>query len=854
MSARQTCLPATWRVLLSLAFVLLLALGTGRSAQAQTVSTCGPATTAGTAPSDFRDYCWLNFAGYSDSTARTTAGQNFRFDLPDGTRITLNVRVDNVSPTSGVAISSVAVPSWTGSAFGNAAFMGIPGRPVLYNAQAGGEARVTLRNIVVTPPTGGSASYAIIAADGESSNANESLVFTTSGNAWQRVASIQNGVSTTFPSESFSNSNRTVTLSGVNGTVGSYVYRSDGNPAQVQATIDGGGLQGAIFGVRYASVSVVSQFNGARYYPADQMDYSLRTGSGTTLVTGATSGTALNGFAPAVMPTVAASYPFQVVQALAAGSPGAQANYATSLTCVNANTSSSTPLPVNQPVTSYTFASLQYRDSISCTFTSTPLFSSVGGTVYSDANRNGSQDGGETGTGVAGLFVKLVPSSSGTCTGPAQQAVAVNASTGAYNVPNVPAGNYCLVLDTNANLTDVAPTLPSGWLGLQNGTGSVQVGVATGTSPEPPQHFGLFNGSRLAGSVFADTGTGTGGVANDGMRQAGEAGMGGLAVTATAGGTTVASAVTAGDGSFTLWLPAGTGAVTLGPAPVPTGSIASGGSAGTTGGSFTRPNLVFTPVGGQLYVGVAIGLVAVNRLAPNGAQTALAGTAVFYTHTFEAGTGGQVTFVAAGNSVPPLSGWTAILYRDSNCNATLEVNEPVLAGPLAVAAGEQVCLVAKQFVPAGAAIGAQNTLTVSAQFTFTNASPALPTATISVTDVTTVGEPAALVLQKRVSNLTRGGVPATNASATPGDVLLYTLSAQNQGSAPLTTLAIHDSTAAFTTFVSAACPGALPAGITACSVSSQPAVGAAGGVRWTFTGALAPGIQLSVSYQVRLNQ
>lgn len=842
------------RAFAAMATGLLLALGGAGTAQAQTASTCGPAATKGTAPDDYRDYCWLNFAGYSDSQARTTAGQDFVFNLPDGTRITLNLRVTDANGSgNGQSLRSVAVPSWSGAAFGNSGFIGIPGRPVLYNNANGTTSRVNLRNIQVTPPTGGTANYSIIVADGESSNDSESLVFYTNRNNWERVAAIANG--TQFPTQSPAGTTglgSTVTLTGRSGTVGSYVYRTDNNPTEVRATLDGGGLQGVIFGVRYASVAAVSRFSGARYYPSDQFNYSLRTGSGVTLVEAATSGTALDGFAPAVMPTVAASYPFHVVQTMAPGSTGTLANYTTTLTCVNANTSSSTPLPVNQPVTSYVFTNLQYRDSITCTFTNTPIFSSVGGTVYGDANANGSQDGSETGTGVAGLFVKLAPASGGACTGPAQQAVAVTAATGAFQVPNVPQGDYCLVLDTNATLTDITPTLPAGWIGLQNGGGSVLVSIPAGSNPEAPQRFGLFNGSRLTGSVFADTGTG-GGVANDGTRQAGEAGVAGLSVRATAGATTVASSVTAGDGSFTLWLPAGAGALTIGPAQVPSGQLASGGGAGTTGGTFARPNLVFTPAAGQQYSGVAIGLVPTIELAPNGAQTGVPGSAVFYPHTFKAGSGGQVVFSLAATATPALSGWTAVLYRDTNCSATLEASEPVLAAPLAVQADETVCLVVKQFVPPDATGGAQNALALTAQFTFTNAAPALA-ASASVDDLTVVGEPAALVLQKRVSNVTRGGAAATSVNASPGDVLQYTLAAQNQGSAALGTLVINDTTAAFTTFVSAACPGALPAGISACSVANQPAVGAPGALRWTFTGSLAPGAQLTVTYRVMLDQ
>jgi hypothetical protein len=74
------------------------------------------------------------------------------------------------------------------------------------------------------------------------------------------------------------------------------------------------------------------------------------------------------------------------------------------------------------------------------------------------------------------------------------------------------------------------------------------------------------------------------------------------------------------------------------------------------------------------------------------------------------------------------------------------------------------------------------------------------------------------------------------------------------GTQALMTLVINDATPAFTTFVSAACPSPLPLGISACSVSSKPAVGAAGSLQWTFTGSLAPSAQLAVTYQVKVSQ
>ena len=100
-----------------------------------------------------------------------------------------------------------------------------------------------------------------------------------------------------------------------------------------------------------------------------------------------------------------------------------------------------------------------------------------------------------------------------------------------------------------------------------------------------------------------------------------------------------------------------------------------------------------------------------------------------------------------------------------------------------------------------------------------------------------------------------GGPTATSVGAMPGDALLqYTLTAVNNGTQSLSTLIVNDTTPAFTTFLLAACPGALPAGITACSVSTQPAIGAQGGLQWTFTGSLASSAQLAVTYRVKVDQ
>ena len=243
-----------------------------------------------------------------------------------------------------------------------------------------------------------------------------------------------------------------------------------------------------------------------------------------------------------------------------------------------------------------------------------------------------------------------------------------------------------------------------------------------------------------------------------------------------------------------------------------------------------------------------------NTLAPNGAQTAQPGSVVFYMHTFYAASDGQVTFALTNAAVPSGGPWNEVLYRDSNCNGVLDASEPQITASLALTAGQTLCLVVKQFVPAGLASGSQNIATLSATFSYSGVNSALPNGLYSVMDVTTVDEYGALTLSKRVSNITQGGPTGISVSALPNNILQYTLTATNNGSAALSTLVINDATPAFTTYVSATCPVVLPAVITACSVSTQPGVGSPGNVQWTFSGKLAPGGQLVVTYQVRLNQ
>ncbi len=467
---------------------------------------------------------------------------------------------------------------------------------------------------------------------------------------------------------------------------------------------------------------------------------------------------------------------------------------------------------------------------------SAPVGVSLYGTTYNDANHNLQLDGGESGTGLT-LYAKLIPGAGGS----ALQAVAVNPSTGAYTLVTVSPGNYSIILDDNNVLTDTTPTVPGGWIGTEMADFR-RTNVQVAATDLQNLNFGLFNGGKLSGLVFGDIGSGTG-IANNGIKEGLEAGVAGVAVKVTnaAGTSMYDSTVTSADGSYTLWIPTATIAASLKIVETNlSGYLSTGASVGNTGGSYDRASdsITFGNVSGGIFTGVNFGDVPVNRFVTNGQQSGSPGNVVFYPHQFNAGSGGSVNL-----SVVSASSWPVVMYRDLNCNGVVDALDSVVSAATSLVANEQLCIVNKVSIPAGTAVGVQDAATLQAVFTYTNANPALA-ATLLVIDSTTVGAGSAgLVLTKTTDK----------ATALPGDTITYTVAYQNNSSTPIGTIVISDATPAFTTFVSAGCALPLPAGITACSTSTQPAVGGQGGLQWTLTGALNPASAGQVVFAVKVN-
>jgi uncharacterized repeat protein (TIGR01451 family) len=414
--------------------------------------------------------------------------------------------------------------------------------------------------------------------------------------------------------------------------------------------------------------------------------------------------------------------------------------------------------------------------------------------------------------------------------------------TGAYSFPIVASGAYTLLFDTSNVAADVTPTPTAGWLGTEEPDGVRSVTVASSTVTD--QDFGLFHGSRVEGAVFADDGAG-GGVAGNGIRDGTEGGIIGAGVRAEApgcGGPCDAT-TSASGGVFALWIPFAADAQTVDVIETnAAGFVSTGGSAGTTGGAYAlaTDSVSFTNAAGSVYTALAFGDVSGSGFAPHHQRAAMPGTAVFYPHVFSAGADGTVRFSASSVANPAIAGWAQSVFHDTDCSASLDASEPQLqpADAIAVAASGLVCIVLRESVPPGAPNGAQDLVTVTADFESAGGA----SASLAVTDLTTVGLPSGLALEKSVDK----------GDAEPGEVLVYTITYRNDGAAPITQLVIGDATPSFTTYVpaSAAC-GALPPNLSSCTPAPPP--GATGSVTWTFGGALASGASGTVTYSVTID-
>ncbi|RDI16362.1 putative repeat protein (TIGR01451 family), partial [Pseudacidovorax intermedius] len=336
----------------------------------------------------------------------------------------------------------------------------------------------------------------------------------------------------------------------------------------------------------------------------------------------------------------------------------------------------------------------------------------------------------------------------------------------------------------------------------------------------------------ITGVVFNDNGAPSAGVntatPNDGLRNASEQGISGATVSLTnCAATTYASTTTDGAGAYSLAVPTAQNGQNVCVVLTPPSTGTSGGyiATGANVAGSVLANAGSTSVGGVAYgytrssrqvsftaaasgqAAINFGEVPVSTLTPaSSARSVAAGVNAVHAHSFTAGTGGSLSLSLGTGTANPasVSGWSEIAYLDSGCTGAVQPGATRLypsGSAQTVTAGQVVCFVVQESVPAAAANGNSHAVPVTATLSFTNAAPAL-SASYSATDTTTVSS-SALQLTKAVRNVTQGGSFGTNNQAKPGEVLEYRISYENTTPSPMTTLVINDNTPAYTSFVSA---------------------------------------------------
>lgn len=462
----------------------------------------------------------------------------------------------------------------------------------------------------------------------------------------------------------------------------------------------------------------------------------------------------------------------------------------------------------------------------------------ITGSVYSDANHNATRDGAEAGCGFP-LYAKLVADA--TPTEPASAVALVDATTGNFSFAQVPAGSYRVVINSQALASAVTPETPAGWLPTQSPTLVRNFNVVA--TEVVRQDFGLFHGSKVAGQVFRDNGSGAG-IANNGVPDGTESGIAGAGMRAmdAGGATTFDSTSSSASGAFLLWIPFAAGnnpvLIVSGNAP---GHVSVGGGAGTTGGSYDRSTdrVLFTNVPGSSYSALLFADVPDNSLSNDHQQLVLPGAIAYFPHVYRSGSAGRLA-MAVTATASPAQNWGQVIYRDTNCNGRVDDTDVVLAAAVDMVADQALCIVIKISAPVAAPYNSRHTLTLGASFAYANNTLER---SLQRGDLTIVGDAtdAGLVLTKSVDK----------ASALPGDMIRYAIRFDNLGNKALANLQIHDATPVHTVFVAARC-NILGAGLSSCLVTQAPGLDGVGPIRWTFGGTLTPGAGGTIEFDVRI--
>lgn len=220
-----------------------------------------------------------------------------------------------------------------------------------------------------------------------------------------------------------------------------------------------------------------------------------------------------------------------------------------------------------------------------------------------------------------------------------------------------------------------------------------------------------------------------------------------------------------------------------------------------------------------------ITIAANNKLSltPNGVQQVFPGGIAVYPHTLK-NVGNVSETVSLSKADSNTAGFSSIIYVDANNNGVLDASDPVYTGtfnitgnqPNEIKPNQSLNLLVRVESQSNVAAGTSNLTTLTAQ----NAGN---TATVSATDTTNVvaGFVKLTKSADKDALCDNTGDSTGAASVKPGECIIYTVTAINNGSALAKGVQIADTVPAFTSFAVASClPASACVGVTATNIKT----------------------------------
>ncbi|MEZ0472918.1 isopeptide-forming domain-containing fimbrial protein, partial [Luteimonas salinilitoris] len=347
------------------------------------------------------EICWFQFGVVDEELPSGTTNAPYEFDLPDGSRVELNVTISGGSAAN-PHLTVREAPTWTGSNFsGNSGYYTIltPNAAALHSPSGGGDqVELVFSDIRLYAPDGTEVTdlpFEIVVADAERLNSNpqEYLDFgvVSGGSPWTLLewlgaaptGAVQQGTPATldpglasacqasyvdclrFKGLTASSNANAVVLSS-RKIVGS------AEPFTVMGQIRSTAGQGFAVGMRCCELRLRKSLPEGRADPADQFTYSIVNANGDTVSTATTSGSATGAY-PFISTMAMSGNALTLVEEMAPGSVSTLAAYERRVVCVNANTSEVLLDAEYDPASPPVLNSLEMGDLVECDISNTPL-------------------------------------------------------------------------------------------------------------------------------------------------------------------------------------------------------------------------------------------------------------------------------------------------------------------------------------------------------------------------------------------------------------------------------------------------------------------------------------------------